>query len=192
MNPTSELSVGARIKSLRKNKKITQKKLGELIGLSQKAISNIEKGETALTLEHQINLCKVFNVSHDYLITGIDRNSLHKELCSNVSISYKSIIVGDNLYEIPQISINKTLFNYLMTCARINKEKYIPKNIKENWLDQEIEKFYNSKSANAKPVELIPLPQEMIYPDSNKSEWKQSDLIRELNAGLSKYQEITK
>ena len=63
MNITNEpKTVGERIKYLREKKGESQEKLGEAIGLSQNSISKLEKGETQLTLENQINIAKHFNV----------------------------------------------------------------------------------------------------------------------------------
>ena len=75
-NKETPKTVGERIKYLREKKQESQEKLGEAIGLSQNSISKLEKGETQLTLENQYSLAKHFNVSHDYLITGKDNDSL--------------------------------------------------------------------------------------------------------------------
>jgi len=63
MNKISE-----RIKELRLEKELTQPQLGNLLGLSRKAISHYENGATQPTLETVINMCKIFEVSADYLL----------------------------------------------------------------------------------------------------------------------------
>lgn len=158
--------------------------------VSQKTVSGIESGGSDLGIAHQIKLCKIFGVTHDYLITGLKTDSILDELCKNISISYQTMSIGENSYETPQLSINRSLFNYLMVCARINNDKQMPENIKEQWKSQEREKFYNNLT-NADFVKIVPLPEQMIMPDENKKEWKQADLIRELNTKLNKYQQAT-
>jgi len=59
---------GERIRNLRTQKKLTQRQLGEVIGLTHKSISTIESGICATTLEKLVLLAKFFNVSTDYLL----------------------------------------------------------------------------------------------------------------------------
>jgi len=58
----------SRIKKLRKQKNLSQKELGEALGLTQKAISTIENGNRTTTIEKLILLAKFFDVSADYLL----------------------------------------------------------------------------------------------------------------------------
>ena len=54
--------LGARIKEIRKSKKLTQERLAEIIGLDIPNISNIERGKrfvSAATLEKIINALKI-------------------------------------------------------------------------------------------------------------------------------------
>ncbi|MBR5250436.1 MAG: L-serine ammonia-lyase, iron-sulfur-dependent, subunit alpha [Clostridia bacterium] len=51
------------IKSLRKNKKLSQKQLGNLLGISDRAISRWEIGETKPTAKNLVILSKIFGVS---------------------------------------------------------------------------------------------------------------------------------
>jgi len=59
---------GERIRKLRTQNKLTQKQLGEVVGLTHKSISTIESGICATTLEKLVALAKFFNVSTDYLL----------------------------------------------------------------------------------------------------------------------------
>lgn len=59
---------GERIFHLRTENHITQKELGEAIGLTHKSISTIESGLRTTTLEKLVALAKFFNVSTDYLL----------------------------------------------------------------------------------------------------------------------------
>ena len=49
---------GERIRKLRTQNKLTQKQLGEVIGLTHKSISTIESGICATTLEKLVAFCK--------------------------------------------------------------------------------------------------------------------------------------
>ena len=179
-------TVGERIKYLREKKQESQEKLGEAIGLSQNSISKLEKGETQLTLENQYSLAKHFNVSHDYLITGKDNDSFLILLEKYVSLDYSTISEGETTLECPILKIDKVLFNYLMRTAKARHDKYIPEDIKQAWIEREIISFYKLNETNQfnESEEVVPVPEKLIYPDENKSEWKQSDLLREMNKEL--------
>lgn len=57
-----------RVHMLRKQRGMSQKELGEAIGLSHKSISTIESGSRTTTLEKLVILARFFQVSTDYLL----------------------------------------------------------------------------------------------------------------------------
>ncbi len=57
-----------RLKELRLEKGLTQKKLGEIIGTTYSAISYWENGTNEPKISYVIALCKYFNVTADYLL----------------------------------------------------------------------------------------------------------------------------
>ena len=57
-----------RVFELRKKHGLSQKELGEAVGLSHKAISTIESGARSTTIEKLILLANFFHVSTDYLL----------------------------------------------------------------------------------------------------------------------------
>lgn len=185
-NKETPKTVGERIKYLREKKQESQEKLGEAIGLSQNSISKLEKGETQLTLENQYSLAKHFNVSHDYLITGKDNDSLLLLLERYISLEYSTITEGESTLECPVLKINKVLFNYLMRTAKARHDKYIPDDIKQAWIEREIGAFYELNEANQfnESAKIVPVPEKLVYPDDNKTNWKQADLLREMNKEL--------
>lgn len=63
--------IGQRIKELRKEKKLTQEKIAEMLDISQKHYSETERGLTGLSVSHYIRLSELFSVSLDYLLRGI-------------------------------------------------------------------------------------------------------------------------
>lgn len=175
--------IGKRIKKLRQKYNETQTKLGNLIGLSQNNISKIEAGEVALTLENLMAITSRYKVSLDYLCHGIDSDTILETLNKYFSIKYKKVTYGERSFTYPQLEINKALFDYMHKSAYIHTIKSMPKEIQEDWLKAESEKFYNNKSLTEKQT-LIPLPPNLLFPDDNKADWKHEDLIRELNHQL--------
>lgn len=59
---------GERVYFLRKNAGLSQKQLGEALGLSNKAICTLESGQRGTTIERLVLLAEYFHVSTDYLL----------------------------------------------------------------------------------------------------------------------------
>lgn len=57
-----------RASALRKAAGLSQKELGDVLGLSQNAISTIESGSRGTTIEKLVLLAEFFHVSTDYLL----------------------------------------------------------------------------------------------------------------------------
>ena len=62
-----------RIKSLREDHDYTQSYVGKLLNKSQQGYNHIEAGRAELKIEDLVILCKLYNVSADYII-GITDN----------------------------------------------------------------------------------------------------------------------
>lgn len=58
--------IGRRIRALRRERRWTQKRLSELLGISQNYLSELERGQGSFTAEHLLTILKAFNVPIDY------------------------------------------------------------------------------------------------------------------------------
>lgn len=67
-----------RVKELRKKKNIKQSELGEIVGLSDNAISDIERGYRLTAMEKLDALADYFEVSVDYLMGRTDNPEVNK------------------------------------------------------------------------------------------------------------------
>ena len=65
------MTIGDRIREVRKLNRITQEKLAELLGVSRVTISSWENNENAPTVDNIIYLSETFHVSTDYLLIGL-------------------------------------------------------------------------------------------------------------------------
>ncbi|HXT00336.1 MAG TPA: helix-turn-helix transcriptional regulator [Elusimicrobiota bacterium] len=59
-------SIGERIRTLRLDRRWTQKQLAELLGISQNYLSELERGQGSFTADHLLTILKTFNVPIDY------------------------------------------------------------------------------------------------------------------------------
>ena len=67
-----------RVKTLRIKKNIKQSELGKIVGLSDNAISDIERGYRLTSMEKLEALANYFEVSVDYLMGRTDNPKINK------------------------------------------------------------------------------------------------------------------
>lgn len=92
------MTIGEKIKQLRKEKRLTQEELGELLGVKKSAIQKYESGQVQNLKQATIKkLCKIFNKYPDYFLFDELEDDLRKEL-SFVEIVQKRY--GDDVYRI--------------------------------------------------------------------------------------------
>lgn len=70
-------TLGERLKAARKRKKLSQGKLGELVGGSQQQIQLMEIGET-LNSKYFHPICEVLDITYDWLVYGDDNKKTPK------------------------------------------------------------------------------------------------------------------
>ena len=64
------MSFGENLRTIRKERNISQEDLAELLNVSRQAVSKWEQGSGYPEMEKMITLAKTLNVSLDYLVTG--------------------------------------------------------------------------------------------------------------------------
>ena len=68
--------IGQRIVQIRRSNNLTQYQLAEMLDISVKHCSAIERGKSSLSLEKMIDFCDHFGVDLDYLIRGIKSDTI--------------------------------------------------------------------------------------------------------------------
>lgn len=66
-------SLSQRVYALRRERNLSQKALGEAVGLSHKAISTLEGTTRGTSIEKLVALAEYFGVSTDYLLGRTDQ-----------------------------------------------------------------------------------------------------------------------
>jgi transcriptional regulator with XRE-family HTH domain len=106
------MSTGQRIKKLRKEKKINQTELGEILNTTYGNISAIETERSTITTELLIKLSEYFGVSTDYILTGKEGNKeLNEEEKKVIEIYRKDTGLKEILNEF--IAAKKKIISYL-------------------------------------------------------------------------------
>ena len=68
-----------RLKELRISKSLTQKAVGEVVGVKPQVINDMEHGRCKTSLDRAIALADYFNVSLDYLVGRTDDPTIHRK-----------------------------------------------------------------------------------------------------------------
>lgn len=72
-NPNIDFTiVGQRLKEFRKENKLTQNKLANILNTVQPVITNYEKGKHLISTSFLYDICKKYHISSDYLLGKID------------------------------------------------------------------------------------------------------------------------
>lgn len=70
------VNMGKKLKSLRIEKKLTQKQVAEQIGLAISAVSSYESGIRYPSYEILVRLSRIFHVSTDYLLGVAEKRNI--------------------------------------------------------------------------------------------------------------------
>lgn len=76
--------LGTRVKTLRKEMKLTQQALGDKVGLKKSSISEIENGNNAPSNEVLSKMTEVFDVTADYLLGRSEHKNLTMDESSEI------------------------------------------------------------------------------------------------------------
>jgi len=99
-------NLGDRLKELRIKKRLTQKELSDKLYVSDKTISKWEQNKSSPDLDLLIELSIIFDVSLDYLITGLNNhsNSLKVYYDEDGKVDHYTGIDGDRLFTRSEIT----------------------------------------------------------------------------------------
>ena len=90
---TLKQDLGQRIQKLRKDKKITQEQLAEMVGIDPKKISRIEKGNNYPTAENLTSIATALNVDiyELFVFNSIPLEQMKEEIINSLN-SEKNIL----------------------------------------------------------------------------------------------------
>ena len=88
----------------------TYKMLGEAVGVRQQTISQYASGQTQPTIDVILKIAKFFDVSVDYLLTGV--SSQNKDICDELGLSETAVQYlrrARNMYSLPNSEQAQTI-----------------------------------------------------------------------------------
>ena len=83
------VDLGKKIMQLRKDKKMTQKRLAELVGVSMSFMGLIERGERKASLETIVSIANALEVGLNYLLSA-SLNNVSSELKTDMTLSQRN------------------------------------------------------------------------------------------------------
>ena len=87
------VNMGEKLKSLRIEKKLTQKQVADRIGLAISAVSSYESGTRYPSYDVLVKLARIFHVSTDYLLGMTDKRNIDVTGLSDNEIELVSQLV---------------------------------------------------------------------------------------------------
>ncbi len=113
------MDIGQKIKKIRKEKNITQRELGERMGVSQQQIAQYENGKLKPKLETICRIADALEISHNTLFNAMDPHE------KGVLLKYDLIELVKNLnIEVTDITDSNSIINAVEETAN-KKRKYI-------------------------------------------------------------------
>mgnify|MGYP004509105897 CR=1 FL=1 len=109
---------------LREYNNLTQKNVGEIIGVRQQTYAEWEKGKKIIPLKHLVTLAKYYNVSLDYL-TGLSnkKDIFYKYVTLDKKEIGKKVVYVRSLYNINQKDLASILNTSSSTICAYEKGK---------------------------------------------------------------------
>lgn len=90
------MTLGERIKKVRRSLDLTQQKFAEKIGTTQNTIANYEIGHRNPSASAFNNICKTFNVSEDWLRTGEGEMFVQRAEKDELAAAVERLITGES------------------------------------------------------------------------------------------------
>ena len=87
------MTLGEKLKSYRTNKKISQEKVAELVGVSRQAVTKWENDQTVPTSNNLITLASIYGVSVDELVTGKQTEEKNENSILHSNVTLMAIIL---------------------------------------------------------------------------------------------------
>lgn len=106
-----ETKIGHQIQKLRKSKNMSQEKLAEKLGVSRHSISNWEREVSNPDLKTILKITKLFNVSLNQLIKGVEIMQVNKYVYSALAF----FLGGFGAHKF-YVKKNKNALLYLLFC----------------------------------------------------------------------------
>lgn len=79
MDAADKIAIGERIRTVRTEQGLSREQLSEMVNISALFLGFIECGQRGMSLDTLCALCRVLNISADYILFGKHENTSSKE-----------------------------------------------------------------------------------------------------------------
>lgn len=175
--------IGERILKKREDKGESQTTLAQAIGCKQTVISKIENGEISINASRLNEIAKHYDVSCDFLLSGIDANNSLSLLPKFIQIEYDDCPCDDTTIHYPVLKIDSDLINYLFQIAQSESIKNLPEKARVAWHEAAKKQFTDAN--HTEKIAFIPFPEAEISKDNSPNSWNQKELLEKSNQNLT-------
>lgn len=126
-----------RIKQIRKMFKLTQDEFGKKIGISNTAVSKIEKGENSVSEQNIISICREFNINEQWLRNGTG-NMLEQLSEAEKVMKYTALLLKDT-----DSKVAKAIKSFIVTYEQLDDTS---KDVLEKIADKYLESMKKDQS----------------------------------------------
>ena len=106
--------IGRRIAELRHANKMTQEALADILDVSPKHISHVEREVKSLSIQNLIKVSQVFGCSLDYLVFGKHNEKAYEKLPKSIQL----ILSSNNEVEIARLTRYLKIYEELLSLSR--------------------------------------------------------------------------
>lgn len=118
------MGYGSRIKECRKQMKITQKELSDILGVAEITVRKYESDSIDISIKRLEEIAKILNVSSNYLISGMSDDDVKKIGCNVKSIAHTQEFLKSLGYEFSLEQISETDYNPCINGVEYTQSQY--------------------------------------------------------------------
>ena len=121
--------IGKLIRELRRRNNLTQEQLADMVGVGFRAVSKWERGINAPELSNMYELCKIFNITKDELLSGElkEKDNINPKNKSKSKIIITISIIGIFIIALTSIFIyqNNRTYTYKIVSSETEEDYYV-------------------------------------------------------------------
>ena len=121
--------IGKLIRELRRRDNLTQEQLADMVGVGFRAVSKWERGINAPDISNMYELCKIFNITKDELLSGElkEKDNINPKNKSKSKIIITIFIIGIFIIALTSIFIyqNNRTYTYNIISSETEKDYYV-------------------------------------------------------------------
>lgn len=190
------MSVGNRIRSLRRTLKLSQPELAKKSGVGQSTISDLENDKKSTSAENMLSIANALGVSTGFLLTGDDYKSSKNDGLQEIQKQVSDSDQGLSDFELNQIQI-RYFDDFPVSCGSGTFGEILEKDAKKLTINLQplVERRISTKDCIALPAtgdSMYPTikDKDIVYVDLSRATIKDGKIFAICHGGLFKFKRL--